>query len=543
MTIAPENRTPDRQSMNDWVEETEEYEKAFELFLNGEPVNPPRMRSLEPGELPLSAIKDPVFNPFSSFRDKTPSDQENSRDRNKRFSGWIEDDSNAGDDVEAAQLPDVPYPDNANVAQERESKNVLDTRDLGEYKPPVAGWVEEEGPKNLSEVPFGGALEGGLNLATGMVQAGQKSVNAIVQAGKDILSNIEKFMTQGDEKAAMELALTFASGGFTRGLLSEKGVQELGMFGGRMARNKQGYEIAREAETRGVDPESIRKATGWFRGADREWRFEIDDSLMGWRNKEMVRKAQPEEVFEMRDVIEHSELFKQYPQIAKASVEFVPSKDIQGSSGVVTWFVNADGSVTPFVQVAKLLAGTKEGMKVIAHELQHIIQEIEGFARGGSKIVDGKQYRFLAGEVEARLVEDRMDMSMKAREKFNPLKQMDEPISEQVFKFFNESKVNFSDPGVLTRLKQIETFELVPMLELKSKQGFKEAERAYSSALNKYGRDSEEAANAYAIMNTYRELNKVTKDFTKSGVNKDIMRPYVDMLLERLSDFESKSAR
>lgn len=48
--------------------------------------------------------------------------------------------------------------------------------------------------------------------------------------------------------------------------------------------NLEQLKNAQEMETLGADIESIRKATGWFKGRDGKWRFEIDDSEMEYRN-------------------------------------------------------------------------------------------------------------------------------------------------------------------------------------------------------------------------------------------------------------------
>lgn len=48
--------------------------------------------------------------------------------------------------------------------------------------------------------------------------------------------------------------------------------------------NLEHLKNAQEMETLGADMKSIRKATGWFKGRDGKWRFEIDDSEMEYRN-------------------------------------------------------------------------------------------------------------------------------------------------------------------------------------------------------------------------------------------------------------------
>ena len=48
--------------------------------------------------------------------------------------------------------------------------------------------------------------------------------------------------------------------------------------------NLEQLKNAQEMETLGADMESIRKATGWFKGRDGKWRFEINDSEMEYRD-------------------------------------------------------------------------------------------------------------------------------------------------------------------------------------------------------------------------------------------------------------------
>lgn len=57
------------------------------------------------------------------------------------------------------------------------------------------------------------------------------------------------------------------------------------MFAGENAQNadKEALNAAKEMEENGTDAETIRQKTGWFRGADGKWRWEIDDSGMKLR--------------------------------------------------------------------------------------------------------------------------------------------------------------------------------------------------------------------------------------------------------------------
>lgn len=56
--------------------------------------------------------------------------------------------------------------------------------------------------------------------------------------------------------------------------------------------NLEHLKNAQEMETLGADMESIRKATGWFKGRDGKWRFEIDDSKAEFRRDGDARLMQ-----------------------------------------------------------------------------------------------------------------------------------------------------------------------------------------------------------------------------------------------------------
>ena len=77
----------------------------------------------------------------------------------------------------------------------------------------------------------------------------------------------------------------------------------------------------------------------------------------------------------------------------------------------------------------------KEGKKSLLHELQHLIQEKEGFALGGNEA--HPRYGHLAGEVEARLAEKRYDLSEIDKKNINPLTQFDVAPEKQVIEFNN----------------------------------------------------------------------------------------------------------
>lgn len=140
-----------------------------------------------------------------------------------------------------------------------------------------------------------------------------------------------------------------------------------GGFGAKLA-NVNALNGAVEFEMAGFSPEQIRDVTGWHRGIDGEWRFEIDDfeSKMApdWREATMVGEA-----------YENGPLFANYPELASVTLKVKPLK--KGRSG------SYDAGTNTLTLNLRLT--DEKARSAITHELQHAIQVAEGFAVGGSR--------------------------------------------------------------------------------------------------------------------------------------------------------------
>lgn len=160
-------------------------------------------------------------------------------------------------------------------------------------------------------------------------------------------------------------------------------------FAGKNARNADQGALA-EAERRldaGEDRDAVRKSTGWFRGADGKMRFEVDDSKAKlknesrdpenfadvWHEAEIRERGLP-----LGSVLDHPELFRAYPILQSFRVKIQNSGAHDGSFD--------PSSKTIYVKDPHDYRGMHETLKsVLLHEIQHAIQEQEGFARGGSE--------------------------------------------------------------------------------------------------------------------------------------------------------------
>lgn len=139
-------------------------------------------------------------------------------------------------------------------------------------------------------------------------------------------------------------------------------------------------DTALSLEEEGVDNESIRQQTGWFRGMDGKWRFEIDDSDMKLKpiTEELLAKQHTWQGLTLEDLIEHNKLFEAYPLIKNVDVAFDISRDSRNDG---TWDTRNHISLNE-----RLAEPGKEEelLDTLIHEIQHTIQTQEEFSPGAS---------------------------------------------------------------------------------------------------------------------------------------------------------------
>lgn len=194
---------------------------------------------------------------------------------------------------------------------------------------------------------------------------------------------------------------------------------------------------AEKLEKDGKSDKEIWEQTGWFKGKDGKWRFEIDDSQAELSiSKDEADKRAADTGFNafmanVEDFLSHDSLFVAYPEIRKLAVFYdnrpmANGKPLRGAAyQAETQTITLGGGLSQDEMKSSLL-----------HEIQHHIQRIEGYAKGGSPKLfekadrdirkDGfsdeakEMYKRLAGEVEARNVQFRREMGMVERGKSYP---------------------------------------------------------------------------------------------------------------------------
>jgi hypothetical protein len=255
--------------------------------------------------------------------------------------------------------------------------------------------------------------------------------------------------------------------------------------------DKGALAVAQAAEKEGISAREITDKTGFFKGADGRWKYEIDDSAAKFNpdwadNPSPTQKASGMKIVKLPEVIDHPELYEAYPRLKDYQVIY--DNNFRG-------IAEFSGEAIRLGKAA--YTGTLPAYKdksVIMHEVQHAIQDMEGFAKGGSPmkstkgeyklkyendvnklrpaLIDllGKErkgevlspqeeykldylktifdkyveyqkagdkkafdhYLALAGEVEARNVQTRVDLTPAERQRFHPIDTEDVPRSEQL---------------------------------------------------------------------------------------------------------------
>lgn len=214
-------------------------------------------------------------------------------------------------------------------------------------------------------------------------------------------------------------------------------------FAGRSAIGADTHALgaAQRRIAAGEDEEAVRQETGWYRGADGKWRFEISDDqsqlAVGGNTAAEVLEAATLDGGTVRvaDVLDHPQLFAAYPHIADILVELVPAGE-RAAGRMVRRGDDARLQIRGDVKRAAMTS-------VMLHELQHAIQHAEGFARGGSAKAlasdldrtGAETYLRLAGEVEARNTQHRQRMTAEQRRLIAPEDTADVSASDVIVTF------------------------------------------------------------------------------------------------------------
>ncbi len=208
---------------------------------------------------------------------------------------------------------------------------------------------------------------------------------------------------------------------------------------------EQMYNKAQQLQKNGINNEDIRQQTGWFQDKNGDWKFEFTDRDMSIKSNLQLKENT---TYKLGDILEHNTLFMAYPELADCVVVIKKSK-VNGS------FNKSNKTITLSTEISKKRKSI-EG--TLIHEIQHVIQNIEGFEHGTSSKNSKLRYYNSLGEIEAtdtksRFIQEKYnnkDMSNIAPEssKSNPQhkslqnylknRNMLDKVKDSIYNYFNK---------------------------------------------------------------------------------------------------------
>lgn len=207
---------------------------------------------------------------------------------------------------------------------------------------------------------------------------GQISRTGNTPTARSIRQNKEGESRDGGRKGVERSDLPIEQA--VRKIIGKKGAASLDRAEETNRRMKD-LAVAEAMETAGKDAKTIRMATGWERGVDSEWRYEIPDLELTDRFYQFLQDGKPDVKLPLAEAITDTDLLKAYPSM-EGDTSIVLLEDgiypVYWDSGKKT--INFSLSLTDSSKIVM--------KSYMLHEIQHAIQDIEGFAQGGP-VVDG----------------------------------------------------------------------------------------------------------------------------------------------------------
>ena len=305
-------------------------------------------------------------------------------------------------------------------------------------------------------------------------------------------------------------------------------------------------EQAKAMDNSGADAETIRKQTGWFKGADSKWRFEISDkdakinsgvlenissldNLYAKREQllsdikafEKERKTNAEAYLDgylddliskrydeiekidydishgyvsdpettLGELLKHDKLYAAYPSLKNMTVKLRTSKDLSNGG-----YSRKENTIYLDSRLDE-----NEIKSTLMHEIQHVIQDKENFSRGGNmelakaykKIIKAKEAKDFHKALDRKIAE-----AMVERLKADNFSDKDASIIAGAYaKYFNAIFDDSLDGDVITKI-----------------------EKEYYQLLDNLGIEPDRVENAYKAIQG-RDLWQEALDETKSKLS------------------------
>lgn len=159
-------------------------------------------------------------------------------------------------------------------------------------------------------------------------------------------------------------------------------------------------DVAKQMEEAKKDAKIIKMATGWEKGVDGKWRYEMPDAkikdTMDVGGGHIVKRYEDDMLWngsKLSKVIDAPELFKAYPQL----------KDVRIETDAIMNDMPSNGEYNPQTKTITIHADELKYLNsILNHEIQHVIQHEEGFAHGGTPEQVERDFNAAKAEWKAR---------------------------------------------------------------------------------------------------------------------------------------------
>lgn len=159
-------------------------------------------------------------------------------------------------------------------------------------------------------------------------------------------------------------------------------------------------DVAKQMEEAKKDAKIIKMATGWEKGVDGKWRYEMPDAKIkdtidvGGGN--IVKRFEEDMLWtdgKLEDAVDAPKLFEAYPQL----------KNIKIHTDAVMNDMPSNGEYNPQTKTITIHADELRYLNsILNHEIQHVIQREEGFAHGGTPEQVERDFNAAKAEWKAR---------------------------------------------------------------------------------------------------------------------------------------------
>ena len=164
---------------------------------------------------------------------------------------------------------------------------------------------------------------------------------------------------------------------------------------------------AKELTARRRDPDDILKETGWFKGADNQWRFEIpDDKIEFVTDPTRTPEYELSRAAGLGDVIKHDELFEAYPELRGLLTQTYKDKTYGGYQPFEDR--SGEGLTNTDEMIVASGPNRRDIESTLLHEIDHAIANREGFS-GGTNQSDATSRILERQNIDLYNLEQRME--------------------------------------------------------------------------------------------------------------------------------------